>query len=88
MRSSGTIGGGCISFDDRTVRLAHPALFDGDSLEANFSRVFRAFPREEPLLVRDITWAVGSRLFGMAPAWTRHPGNVVLNALDVVLATC
>jgi hypothetical protein len=82
-----TIGGGFIEFDDRTVLLAHPELYGGDSLTANLSRIFlTAFPREEPLLVRDLTWAVESRIFGMAPAWPRHLGNVVLNGLNVVLA--
>jgi len=82
-----TIGGGYIDFDDRAVLLAHPELYDGKSLAANLSGIFiSAFPREEPLLIRDLTWAVESGLFGMVPAWPRHLGNVVLNALNVALA--
>ncbi len=82
-----TVGGGYVEFDDRTVLLSHPELYGGDSLASNLSQILlRAFPREEPLLVRDVTWAVESWFFGMQTAWPRHLGNVVLNALNVVLA--
>jgi hypothetical protein len=43
------------------------------------------FPREEPLLVRDVSWAVDSRLFGFGNPFGYHLGNVVLHGVVVAL---
>jgi len=76
-----------INFDDQTVLLAHPDLYNGTSLLASLHQIFIAgFPREEPLLVRDLSWALDARLFGFANPLGYHLGNVVLNAVNVALA--
>lgn len=76
-----------INFDDQTVLLAHPDLYNASSLVESLRQIFIAgFPREEPLLVRDLSWALDARLFGFANPLGYHLGNVVLNAVNVVLA--
>lgn len=82
-----TIRGGYVDFDDHSVFLSHPELYGNPSLLEGLRQIFwTAFPREEPLLLRDLTWALESRAFGMMPAWSHHLGNVLLNALNVSLA--
>jgi hypothetical protein len=71
---------GFVRYDDQTVLLGHPALYDERSLSGSVHEIFSYFPREEPLLVRDLSWAVDSRLFGLTNALGYHLGNVVLNA--------
>jgi hypothetical protein len=75
-----------VDFDDRTVLLAHPELYDETSFPASLSQILvKRFPREEPLLLRDITWALDSRLFGFENPFGYHLGNVILNGFNVVL---
>lgn len=84
---AGTVGYGYVDYDDSTVLLAHPALYDERSLTSSLEQIFVGyFPREEPLLLRDVSWAIESRLFGFHTAWPRHLGNVLLNAANVGLA--
>ncbi len=80
------LGFGFVEFDDTTVLLAHPGLYDETSLVASLRQIFiEAFPREEPLLVRDVSWALDARLFGFRNPLGYHLGNLVLNAANVVL---
>ena len=44
------------------------------------------FPREEPLIVRDLSWLVDSILFGYNRPFGYHYGNVIYHSLTVVLA--
>ena len=82
-----TINYGYVDYDDNTILLAHPSLYNEHSFSSSLEQIFTGyFPREEPLLVRDVTWAVESRLFGLGAAWPRHLGNVLLNAANVGLA--
>jgi len=75
-----------VDFDDTRVLLGHPNLYDESSLLSSLREIFIGyFPREEPLLVRDLTWALDARWFGFANPFGYHFGNVVLNALDVGL---
>lgn len=75
-----------VDFDDRRVLLSHPNLFNEVSFAASLSAIFiDYFPREEPLLLRDVTWALDARIFGLANPVGFHLGNVVLNALNVGL---
>lgn len=76
---------GFVDFDDTTVLLAHPELYDETSLPASVREIVGRLPREEPLLVRDLSWALDARLFGFRNPVGYHAGNVVLNALNVVL---
>jgi len=81
-----TAGFGFVSFDDTSVLLAHPNLYNETSLLASLREIFFGyFPREEPLLLRDLSWAIDARLFGFENAFGYHLGNVVLNALCVAL---
>lgn len=75
-----------VNFDDRAVLLAHPNLYDESSLPASLHEILVGyFPREEPLLLRDVTWAIDARLFGFENPLGYHLGNVLLNASNVAL---
>jgi hypothetical protein len=76
---------GFVSYDDHRVLLAHPSLYDETSFLSGARAVFNEFPREEPLLLRDLSWAADARVFGFANPFGYHLGNVVLNALVVAL---
>ncbi len=75
-----------VDFDDRTILLGHPGLYGGDDLLANLRMIFfDYFPREEPLLLRDLSWLLDSWLWGFDNPFGYHLGNLLLNALNVVL---
>lgn len=76
---------GFVQFDDPTVLLAHPSLYDETSFVSGARAIFSEFPREEPLLLRDLSWAADARLYGFNDPFGYHLGNVVLNALVVAL---
>jgi hypothetical protein len=81
-----TLHFGFINFDDHTVLLDHPELYDETSFVNSLRQIFfTAFPREEPLLLRDISWAMDSRLFGFTNPFGYHLGNVFLNSLNCAL---
>ena len=81
-----TVGFDFVNFDDPQVLLAHPQLYDETSFLASLSQIFYAyFPREEPLLLRDVTWAFDARVFGFRNPAGYHLGNVLLNAANVAL---
>lgn len=81
-----TLGFGFVDFDDPRILLANPHLYDERSLAASLRQIFvDYFPREEPLLVRDVTWAVDARLFGFRNPLGYHLGNVLLNAVNGAL---
>jgi hypothetical protein len=71
-----------LGYDDRRILVNHPGLYHQPTLAASIRAiVFEHYPREEPLLVRDITWAIDSRLFGFDNPAGFHLGNVVLHAM-------
>jgi hypothetical protein len=76
---------GFVAFDDTRVLLGHPSLYDETSLAAGARAIFTEFPREEPLLLRDLSWAVDARVYGFENPLGYHLGNVVMNALVVAL---
>ncbi len=81
-----SLGFGFIGYDEGAVLLGHPNLYDQSSLASSAREIVLGyFPREEPLIVRDLSWLVDARLFGFTNPLGYHLGNVVLNALDVVL---
>ena len=62
---AGALCFGFVNFDDHTVLLAHPELYNATSFFSSLREIFAAgSPREEPLLVRDISWALDARIFG------------------------
>ncbi len=81
-----TLGYGFVAYDDIPVLLEHPNLYNQDSLARSLHEIFVGyFPREEPLLMRDVTWALDARLWGLASPTGYHLGNVLLHASNVVL---
>jgi hypothetical protein len=77
---------GFVAYDDLPVLQAHPNLYGQPSFARCLYEIFVGyFPREEPLLVRDVTWAIDAHLFGFTSAFGYHLGNVLLNAVDGVL---
>ncbi len=81
-----SLGFGFVNFDDFRVLLAHPNLYDEQSLFHSLYEIFVGyFPREEPLVVRDVSWALDARVLGFDNPVGYHLGNVVFNAANVVL---
>lgn len=81
-----SLGFGFIGYDENAVLLGHPNLYNQPSLASSAHEILVGYlPREEPLLVRDLSWLVDARLFGFTNPLGYHLGNVVLNAIDVVV---
>jgi len=60
-----SLGFGFIGYDENTVLLGHPNLYNQSSLLDGVHEILVGyFPREEPLLVRDLSWLLDARLFG------------------------
>ncbi len=75
-----------IYYDDVRILKDHPELYGQASLGSDLHAIFvTAFPREEPLLVRDVVWAVESRMFGFPNPFGYHLGNVILHGVVVAL---
>ncbi len=75
---------GFVYFDDVRILRDHPELYGQPQLTENLKAIFvTGFPREEPLLVRDVTWAIDSQLFGFGNPFGYHLGNVILHGLVV-----
>ena len=73
-----------VDFDDRRVLLAHENLYAAETFGESLREIFvDYFPREEPLLVRDVSWAVDTRIFGFENPRGYHIGNILFNALVV-----
>ncbi len=78
-----SIGFDFVDFDDRLVLLANPQLYNEHSLLASLRQILLDyFPREEPLLLRDVSWALDARIFGFENPVGYHLGNVLLNAAN------
>jgi hypothetical protein len=78
-----SIGFDFVDFDDRLVLLANPQLYNEHSFVASLQQIlFDYFPREEPLLLRDVSWALDARIFGFENPVGYHLGNVLLNAAN------
>jgi len=81
-----SLGFGFIGYDEGAVLLGHPNLYNQASLLDSAREILVGYlPREEPLLVRDLSWLLDARTFGFTNPLGYHLGNVVLNAFDVVL---
>jgi hypothetical protein len=80
------IRSGYIYYDDVRILKDHPELYGQPSLTADLKAIFVTyFPREEPLLVRDVSWAIDSRIWGFANPVGYHLGNVLLHGIVVAL---
>ncbi len=77
---------GFVYYDDVRILRDHPELYGQGKLSADFREIFvTSFPREEPLLLRDVSWALDSRVFGFGNAFGYHLGNVLLHGIVVAL---
>jgi hypothetical protein len=77
---------GWIFYDDVRILQDHPELYGQASLGADLKGIFVTyFPREEPLLMRDVSWAIDGRIFGFGNTFGYHLTNVLLNGMVVAL---
>jgi hypothetical protein len=75
-----------VDYDDVRILKDHPELYGQPTLCADLKAIFvTSFPREEPLLLRDVSWALDSRIFGFGNAFGYHLGNVLLHSVVVGL---
>lgn len=81
-----TAGHGFVYYDDVRILRDHPELYAQPSPAASMRAICADhFPREEPLLLRDLSWAGDSMLFGFANPLGYHLGNILLHGLVVGL---
>jgi hypothetical protein len=77
---------GFVHYDDVRLLLNHPELYGQTHFSEDLRQIFvKSFPREEPLLLRDVTWALDSRIFGFGNAFGYHFGNVLLHGMVIAL---
>jgi hypothetical protein len=77
---------GFVHFDDVRILRDHPELYGQAELSQDLRAIFvTSLPREEPLPLRDITWAIDSRLFGFGNPVGYHLVNVLLHGVVVAL---
>ncbi len=76
---------GYVEYDDRRILQTQPKLYNEDSFSDSLHEIITDRPREEPLLMRDISWALDARIFGFKDPFAYHLGNVLLNAFNVAL---
>src|SRR5471032_441756 len=75
-----------VYYDDVRILRNHPELYGQNHLSADLHEIFvTGFPREEPLLLRDVSWALDSRILGFGNAFGYHLGNVLLHGMVVAL---
>ena len=81
-----SIGFEFINFDDYFFLLGRPQLYNESSLLSSLSEIlYKSLPREGPMILRDISWAIDSYLFGFGNPIGYHLGNVLLNSSNVAL---
>jgi protein O-mannosyl-transferase len=77
---------GFVYFDDVRLLRDHPELYGQPTLGQDLKGIFvTCFPREEPLLFRDVAWAIVSRFFGFGNPFGYHLLNVLLHGVVVGL---
>jgi hypothetical protein len=77
---------GFVYYDDVRILRDHPELYGQAKLTDDLRAIFvTGLPREEPLLLRDVSWALDSRVFGFGNATGYHLGNVLLHGIVVAL---
>ena len=77
---------GFVYYDDVRLLLNHPELYGQTHFSEDLTEIFvKSFPREEPLILRDVTWALDSQIFGFGNAFGYHLGNLLLHGIVVAL---
>ncbi|MBT7068570.1 MAG: hypothetical protein HN919_19905 [Verrucomicrobia bacterium] len=75
-----------LNYDDGRVLVDHPELYNQATLGQSLKAIgVTYFPREEPLLLRDLSWAVDSRIFGFGNPHGFHAVNVLWHAAVMAL---
>ena len=75
-----------LNYDDQRVLLKHPELYNQPDATSTFKAIiFDNYPREEPLLIRDLSWALDSRIFGYRNPSGAHFGNVLIHSVVMAL---
>jgi hypothetical protein len=75
-----------VYYDDVRLLLSHPELYGQTHFSADLKEIFlKSYPREEPLILRDVTWALDSQIFGFGNPFGYHLGNVVLHGIVIAL---
>ncbi len=78
---------GFVRYDDYRIIGEHPQLYcHGTILDRINHILFLDYPREEPLIFRDLSWLLDSVIFGYNRPFGYHFGNVLYHAITVVLA--
>jgi hypothetical protein len=73
---------GFVHFDDVRILKDHPELYGHAKLGEDLRAIFvTCLPREEPLPLRDISWAIDSKLFGFGNPLGYHLVNVLLHGI-------
>jgi protein O-mannosyl-transferase len=81
-----SLGFNFIRYDTYGILLSHPNLYNQDSFLSSLYNIFVSyFPREEPLLIRDVSWALDAWLFGFNNPLGYHLGNLLINAANSAL---
>lgn len=74
-----------IYYDDIRILSEHPELYNGLAFWDSVKAIFTLLPREEPLILRDLSWLVDSWIFGFNNPHGYHLVNVFLHAGVVAL---
>ncbi|HEY1788249.1 MAG TPA: hypothetical protein VGJ73_08850 [Verrucomicrobiae bacterium] len=77
---------GFVYYDDVRILQDHPEIYGQARLSTDLKAIFvTSFPREEPLLARDVSWAVDSQIFGFGNPTGYHLGNILLHGVVVAV---
>jgi len=68
-----------IDFDDLRIIVNRIDTYDGLTLENLHTIIFRDHPREEPLIVRDISYLINAEIFGPLTPFGYLAGNLLLH---------
>ena len=75
-----------LNYDDKRVLTDHPELYNQPTVSATLKAIIlENYPREEPLLIRDLSWSLDSRIFGFKNPRGAHLGNILLHSLATSL---
>lgn len=75
-----------LNYDDQRILTSHPELYNQSNASTTFKAIIQEnYPREEPLLLRDLTWALDSRIFGFKNPHGVHFGNILGHSILISL---
>jgi hypothetical protein len=75
-----------LNYDDQRVLIEHPELYNQPNAIVTFKAIIlENYPREEPLLLRDLSWALDSRIFGFKNPRGAHFGNILIHSFVIIL---